>query len=240
MKAIILCAGFGTRLYPLTKERAKPLLPVGGKPIVEHLVEQLTAHVDAFVVVSNHRFYDAFVAWAAGRAHVLDDGATTNETRLGAVQDLALALRESSSDGPALVAAGDNLFRMAFDVFFDDYHKKPRTLVLRYREPSIDKCRQTGIAEINAEDGRIVKLWEKPDEPPTRWACPALYILEPEAIEALGAYIAEHPRADALGGFIGWLAERSSVYTHEMHGSRLDVGDLDGYASAENWMKNGV
>ena len=224
---MILCAGFGTRLYPLTKDRAKPLLPVAGKPIVEHLVDQLAAHVDAFVVVSNHRFYDAFVAWAAGRAHVLDDSATTNETRLGAVQDLALALRESSSDGPALVAAGDNLFRMAFDVFFDDYHKKPRTLVLRYREPSIDKCRQTGIAEINAEDGRIVKLWEKPDEPPTRWACPALYILEPEAIEALGAYIAEHPRADALGGFIGWLAERSSVYTHEMHGSRLDVGDLD-------------
>ena len=247
MKAIILCAGFGTRLYPLTKDRAKTLLPVAGKPIVEHLVDQLAAHVDGFVVVSNRRFYDAFVTWAGRLANinvgVLDDGATTNETRLGAVQDLALALRVSSSDGPdgpALVAAGDNLFRMAFDAFFDDYHRKPRTLDLRYRESSIDKCRQTGIAEINADDGRIVKLWEKPDEPPTPWACPALYILEPEAIEALGAYIAEYPRADALGGFIGWLAERSSVYTHEMQGSRLDVGDLDGYASAANWMKNGV
>ena len=245
MKAIILCAGFGTRLYPLTKDRAKPLLPVAGKPIVEHLVDQLAAHVDGFVVVSNRRFYDAFVTWAGRRANinvgVLDDGATTNETRLGAVQDLALALRECPPfDGPVLVATGDNLFRMAFDAFFDDYHRKPRTLVLRYRESSIDKCRQTGIAEINADDGRIVKLWEKPDEPSTPWACPALYILEPEAIEALGAYIAEYPRADALGGFIGWLAERSSVYTHEMQGSRLDVGDSDGYASAENWMKNGV
>ena len=206
---------------------------------------ELAAHVDGFVVVSNRRFYDAFAAGAGTRAHtnvdVLNDGATTNATRLGAVLDLALALRECPPfDGPVLVAGGDNLFQMAFDAFFDDYHGEPRTLVLRYRESSIDKCRQTGIAEISADDGRIVKLWEKPDEPPTPWACPAFYILEPEAIEALGCYIAENSRADALGGFIGWLAERSPVYTHEMQGTRLDVGDLDGYASAENWMKNGV
>ncbi len=243
MKAILLCAGFGTRLYPLTKDRAKPLLPVAGKPIVEHLVDQLTPHVDGFVVVSNHRFYDSFVAWAGRRpdvaADVVDDGATTNETRLGAVQDLALALRESSPRGPVLVAAGDNLFRIAFDAFFDDYRAKPRTLVLRYREPSIAQRRRTGIAEIE-NDGRIVKLWEKPETPRAPWACPALYILEPEAFEALGAYVTDYPRADALGGFIGWLAERSPVYTHEMHGIRLDVGDLDGYANAENWMKNGV
>jgi len=237
MKAIVLCAGFGTRLYPLTGNRAKPLLPVAENPIVEHLVEALRGHVDdSMLVVVNARFYDDFVAWSKGRHEILNDGAQTNETRRGAVPDLQFAVRETNFRGPVLVAAGDNLFRISFDALFEDYHARPRNLILRYRESDPEKLRRTGVAELGDGD-RLVKLWEKPPEPPTEWACPALYILEPDALALLDTYVAKHPAADALGTFIGWLARKIPVYTHEMQGDRLDVGDRESYEGAATWLR---
>ena len=236
-----MCAGFGTRMHPLTKDRAKPLLPVAGKPIIGHLVDQLESigSFDEIVVVSNARFHVPFVEWSDGRVTVLNDGATTDETRLGAVGDLAWALEHRGVREPILVAAGDNLFRDSLKSLVTDYEAKPRNLILRYHEPDRDKLKRTGVAEI-ADDGRLVRLEEKPDHPVTSWACPALYILQADALDELGTYVTEKPSADALGSFISWLAPRVPVFTHEMHGSRLDVGDRDGYARAESWFMNGV
>ena len=241
MKAILLCAGFGTRMYPLTKDRAKPLLSVAGKPIVGHLVDQLeaTENFEEILVVCNERFHTQFVEWGDGRVTVLNDGTTTDETRLGAVGDLAWAIGHRGVDEPILVAAGDNLFRDSLAAFVADYDAKPRNLIVRYREPDADKLKRTGVAEID-DDGRLVRLEEKPKKPVTAWACPALYILEADTLAELRTYVEEKPRADALGSFIAWLAPRVPVFTHEMQGSRLDVGDREGYARAESWLTKGV
>jgi glucose-1-phosphate thymidylyltransferase len=241
MKAIVLCAGFGTRMYPLTKDRAKPLLPVAGKPIVGHLLDQLTATraVDESIIVTNERFHSQFVAWSHGRFPVLNDGATDDDNRLGAVRDLAWALGERDVRAPVLVAAGDNLFRDTIAPFVADFLAAPRNLILRYRERDPDELKRTGVAEID-EDGRLVRFVEKPEAPPSEWACPALYGFDADALAELGAYVDEHPSADALGSFIAWLAPRVPVFTHEMRGSRLDAGDWEGYARAESWFRNGA
>ncbi len=227
-------------MYPLTQNHAKPLLPVAGKPIVGHLVDQLeaTGNFDEMLVVCNQRFHTQFVEWGDERVTVLNDGATTDETRLGAVGDLAWALEHRGVHEPILVAAGDNLFRDSLAAFVTDYERNPRNLILRYREPDRDKLKRTGVAEI-AKDGRLVRLEEKPPNPVTAWACPALYILQADALDELQTYVEEKPSADALGSFIAWLAPRVPVYTHEMQGSRLDVGELEGYARAESWLING-
>lgn len=240
MKAVLLCAGFGTRMYPLTRDRAKPLLPVAGKPVVGYLVEELeaTASFDEIVVVANARFHTQFIEWGSGRVTVLNDGSTSDDNRLGAVRDLAWAVDEHRIRVPVLVAAGDNLFRDTIGPFVADYVARPRNLVLRYREPDRVKLARTGVATID-EAGRIVQLVEKPDEPPSAWACPALYILELDAIAELETYVASTAMPDALGSFIAWLARRAPVFTHEMRGSRLDVGDREGYARAESWLTNG-
>lgn len=240
MKAILLCAGFGTRMYPLTKDLAKPLLSVAGKPIVEHLVDQLEAsgNVDEILAVTNARFHSQFVAWSGGRVTVLNDGAASNDARLGAVRDLAWALERRRLREPVLVAAGDNLFKDTIAPFVADYYVRPRNLVIRYREPDPNKLRLTGVAEIDGE-GRLVRLEEKPENPPSEWACPALYVLETDALDALEPFLDEHPNADAIGSFIAWLAPRVPVFTHEMRGSRLDVGEREGYARAETWLENG-
>ncbi|HXV63388.1 MAG TPA: sugar phosphate nucleotidyltransferase [Vicinamibacteria bacterium] len=240
MKAIVLCAGFGTRMYPLTRGHAKTLLPAAGKPIVGHLVDGLeeTGFFEQIVVVSNARFHDRFIAWGESRVVVLNNGVTHDEARLGAVQDLAWTIDQLGVREPVLVAAGDNLFRDTLEPFVTDYLKKPRNLILRYLEPNRDKLRRTGVAEID-DAGRLVRLVEKPESPPSQWACPALYMLQADAVEELGRYVVERPSADALGSFIAWLAPRLPVFTHEMRGDRLDVGDLEGYASAESWLTKG-
>lgn len=238
MKGVLLCAGFGTRLRPLTDRAAKPLLPVAGRPIVDHLIDQLRPWIDEFIVVANHRFAADFREWAAADCTVLDDGATDNDSRLGAVGDLALAIAHTGTRQPLLVAGGDNLFRFDFADLFNDFKRWPRNLVLAHDEPDLARLRRTGVPEI-ATDGRLLSLWEKPLEPPTALACPALYLLQPPALELVARYVRDSADVDALGGFISWLCHRTPVYVHHMRGERLDVGDLPGYERAAAWLARG-
>lgn len=249
MKAIALCAGFATRLYPLTKDRAKPLLPVAGRPVLSYLADQLfgTGAIDEIVVVSNGRFAPDFEAWAGETraAHpghevrVLDDGALTNDTRLGAVRDLAFALEHTGipEDG-ALVVAGDNLFRCDFGEIVGDYRAKPRNLVVAHRQPDLEKLRRTGVAEVD-EDGRVVRMWEKPQEPPSDVSCTPLYLLESSALRLVPEFVTEAPDADAPGNFIAWLATRAPVFIHLLNGERLDLGSLEAWNRAASWLANG-
>jgi glucose-1-phosphate thymidylyltransferase len=246
MKAILLCAGFGTRLYPLTRDTAKPLLPVAGKPIVEHLVEQLgrISRTEEITLVTNARFFPQFQSWSkaiAGRfpntaLSVLNDGAPDNDRRLGAVRDLAFAVEQMNLGEPTLVAAADNLYDTSFAAFFEDYDASPRDLILAYHEEKRGNLRRTGVLEID-EDGRLVRFWEKPAEPPTDLACPAFYILEAASLALLEAYLAEAPESDAMGRFIAWLADRRPIYAHIMKGRRLDIGNADNYRAAESWLR---
>lgn len=245
MRAVLLCAGFGTRLAPLTRTTAKPLLRVGDRPIVEHLARLLdaTGRVDELLVVTNHCFAEQFHHWCRTATRhlrapvvIMDDGVESVERRLGAVGDLAWACRERSLDAePVLVAAGDNLFKADLRAFLDDHRRHRRNLVLRTREDDVERLRRTGVATVDA-DGRLISLVEKPHSPSSHWAIPALYALEPSALGSLPAFVAELPKADAIGHFIAWLAAREPVFTHELRGCRLDVGDLASYRRAEAWL----
>lgn len=245
MRAILLCAGFGTRMLPLTRDRAKPLLPVRGRPLLDDLVDQLlaTARIDAFCVVSNHRFAAAFHAFAAAlsarapgaRVEIVDDGATSDAQRLGAVRDLALALARCPADETTLVAAGDNLFRFRLDAWLADHASRPRNLVLVQREGDAARLRRSGVAVLG-EEGRVLRFVEKPVQPPSGWCCPPLYLLEPPALARVPEFLREAPGADPPGALLAWLAEREPVFAHEMQGGRLDVGDPASFARAEAWL----
>ena len=246
MNVILLCAGFGTRLYPLTKDRPKPLLPVAGKPIIEFLVDQLasTGRMSDCLIVTNRRFAEPFKAWRDTiakrlptlRFSILDDGATDNENRMGAIRDLALAVKTCQVSNPTLGSAGDNLLDFDVGEFLDDYAKRPRNLILTYRETDVDSCRRTGIAELG-DEGRLLRLHEKPSEPPTNLACPAFYLLQSKTLGLLERFLRESPEADAPGHFVAWLASRQRIFTYEMHGRRFNVGNLENYRRAEQWVK---
>lgn len=245
MRAILLCAGFATRLRPLTDDRPKPLLPVHGRPLVDDLVDQFlaTGCIDQLVVVTNARFAGHFEAWRNARARsspgltpeLVNDGALDNESRLGAVRDLALALEACPGDGPTLVAAGDNLFRFDLSAFLDDRAARPRNLILAYRETEPARLRRSGVAVLGSE-GRVERFVEKPTEPPGDWACPPLYCFEPQALARLSEFLGSAPDADPPGAFLAWLVEREPVFAHEMRGSRFDVGTVEAYQASEAWL----
>lgn len=249
MNAVLLCAGYATRMGELTRNFPKALLPVGGRPILSDLVDQLatTGRFERIAIVTNARDFGHFERWRAesfaelignGRAPELvlvNDGTATNETRLGAIGDLALALRETGLTGPLLVGAGDNLFRFDLAAYLADYDRAPTSMVLVQEEPELARRQRSGVAELDAE-GNLVRLWEKPEMPPSLLCCPPLYLLSAEALAEVEPCLASNPGVDAPGNLIAWIAERLLVRTHRMQGERLDVGNAESYHGAEAWL----
>ena len=233
MKCLILAAGYATRLYPLTENYPKPLLKVGDKTILDHLLDDLdsTGKIDGYVVISNHKFVRGFTDWAKGKTlpvTVLDDGTERNEERLGAVRDVALAIRDLSLDEDLLVVAGDNLLDFSLARFLDYAEKKRASCVLRYYEPSVERLKKCGVLDVDEND-RILSMVEKPAEPKSHWCCPPFYRFTREDARRVSEGIAAGCGVDAPGSFIAWLSSVSPVYAMEMPGNRYDVGDLKSY-----------
>ena len=149
MKCLILAAGYATRLYPLTENFPKPLLDVGGKTILDWLLDDLdaTGAIDGYIVVTNHKFADIFRKWSSRSAsiQVLDDGTTTNEGRLGAVKDIQFAIEQLGIDDDVLVMAGDNLLTFSLQPFIEFFRQKGTSCVMRYYEPELTRLRKTGV-----------------------------------------------------------------------------------------------
>lgn len=233
MKCLILAAGYATRLYPLTENFPKPLLEVAGKPILDWLIEDMakTGLVDEYVVISNHKFAHIFEDWAARSSQVIrvvDDGTSTNETRLGAVRDIQFAIGQLQLDDDMLVMAGDNLLDFSLAGFIRYSQEKNATCVMRYYEADEAKLSRSGVAQVDADD-RVLSMEEKPAHPKSHWCMPAFYYytredsrLIPEAIEAGCG-------TDAPGSFIAWLCRQKPVYAWEMPGRRYDIGNLESY-----------
>lgn len=241
MKCLILAAGYATRLYPLTENFPKPLLKVGDKTILDWLVDDIASGnaVDEFVVVSNHKFAGHFKDWAALRPEkitVVDDGTSTNETRLGAVRDIQLAVDTLAIDDDLLVIAGDNVLDFSLLRFIGYAREKSASSIMRYYEASQARLRKCGVVEI-ADDDRVTGMAEKPENPRSHWCCPPFYFYVRKDIALLSEAIAEGCNVDAPGSFAAWLSSRSPVYAMEMPGQRYDIGNLDSYKAVQEEYK---
>ena len=237
MKCLILAAGYATRLYPLTENFPKPLLEVGGKPILDWLIEDLGDAVDEYIVVSNHKFAPIFEKWIAGhpcreKMFLVDDGSVSNETRLGAVKDIALGIHERGIDDDLLVMAGDNLLTFSLQGFLDYFREKGTSCIMRFYQPDLEKLHKSGVADVDSE-GRILSMEEKPAQPKSHWCCPPFYIYKREDLKLVDEGIAEGCGTDAPGSFIAWLCGRTTVHAWEMPGERLDIGNLESYEDAK-------
>ena len=237
MVCVILAAGYATRLYPLTEHFPKPLLEVGGKPILDWLIEDLeeSGEIREYVVISNHKFAAQFSDWAAERKEkrgwkitVVDDGTETNETRLGAVKDIQFAMERLGLDDDLLVLAGDNLLDFSLGSFLSYIKEKQASCVMRYFEPSEEKLKKCGVLSIG-EDDRILSMVEKPENPSSHWCCPPFYFYARKDAKRVAEGIAAGCGTDAPGSFIAWLCQQSPVYAMEMPGSRYDIGNLESY-----------
>ena len=236
MKCLILAAGYATRLYPLTENFPKPLLKVGDKTILDWLVDDIGSAglVDEFVVISNHKFAGHFREWAAGRPAsaarftVVDDGTSTNETRLGAVRDIQFAVDSLGLDDDMLVIAGDNILDFSLVEFIRYAASKRTSCIMRYYESDEKRLRKCGVVEVDSDD-RVVGMEEKPADPKSHWCCPPFYFYRREDAGRVAEGIAAGCGVDAPGSFAAWLSARVPVHAMEMPGRRFDIGDIDSY-----------
>lgn len=237
MKCLILAAGYATRLYPLTENFPKPLLKVGDKTILDWLIDDIDTlgAVDEYVVISNHKFAEHFEAWArekSQRITVVDDGTSTNETRLGAVCDIQFAIDKLGLDDDMLVIAGDNVLDFSLTRFIEYAREKGASAIMRYYEPETKKLVKSGVVTIDECD-RVLKMTEKSPEPATNWCTPPFYYYTREAARLVKEGIKDGCGVDAPGSFIAYLCERMPVYAFLMPGRRYDIGNLESYEAVK-------
>ena len=237
MKCLILAAGYATRLYPLTENFPKPLLKVQDKTILDWLVDDIDGAglVDEYIVISNHKFARHFQEWAAGKRQkitVVDDGTSTNETRLGAVCDIRFAVDSLGLTGDMLVIAGDNVLDFSLQHFVRYADRKQTSCVMRFEEPSEERLHKCGVLEIDDSD-RIMSMEEKPARPKSHWVCPPFYYYTAEDAARIPAAIADGCGTDAPGSFIAWLCRHTAVYAMEMPGRLYDIGNLQSYEEVQ-------
>ena len=236
MKCIILAAGYATRLYPLTENYPKPLLPVGKKTILDWLVDDLSPIIDEFVVISNHKFADQFRSWAEGKAEkivILDDGTTSNETRLGAVKDIQFAADELNINEDCVVMAGDNVLDFSLQSFVNYAREKGTSCVMCHEENRLEALQKTAVITVD-ENNRITGYEEKPITPKGNLAVPPFYYYRssdlhriPEALNAGCGY-------DAPGSFAAWLSRKNPMHAYLMPGKRHDIGDMKSYEAVRD------
>ena len=237
MKCIILAAGYATRLYPLTKNFPKPLLDVGGKPILNHLIEDVDrcGLIDEYIVISNHKFVNHFNEWAKTlpqKITVLDDGTETNETRLGAVKDIQFAIHELNINDDCLVMAGDNLLDFSLTEFIKYTQEKNTSCVMRYAIEDEELLHKYGVLELDGD--RVIDMEEKPEHPKSKYVCPAFYFYKAKDITRIDEALEDGCQYDAPGSLIVWLCKKSEVNAMIMPGKRWDIGDAASYKEAND------
>ncbi len=235
MKLIILAAGYATRLYPLTQNKPKPLLPVAGKPMMEHVLDNISTirAIEHAYVVTNAKFAPHFRAWASGRGvTVVDDGTTDEESRLGAIGDLGLVLEREAIDDDVVVVAGDNLFDRDLGGFGELARSRAEPLLAVYDIGSLDEMRKFGAVEVDYK-GRIVGFEEKPAEPRTTLAALALYHYPRATLPLVRRYLAEGRDPDQPGRLVAWLHAFTPVYTWRFEGRWYDIGSRETLETAD-------
>lgn len=241
MDALILGAGYATRLYPLTKDRAKPLLPIGGVPIIERICRQLVVlkELGTIHIVTNHTFAGQYETWLRdyGRRRVPppllalhDDQTTTPENRLGAIGDLEFVLEQAAIDTDLLVVAGDNLIEGSLADFVESARVRGTSVGLKdFKDPK--KVSLYGVVEVDP-DQKIIGFEEKPAQPRSTLVAIGLYYLPRPTLPLVRRYLEAGNRKDAPGYYLQWLWRETPVHGFVLEKEWFDIGDADSYHEA--------
>lgn len=233
MDAIILAAGYATRLYPLTQDTPKPLLSVAGKPIIEHIIKKLGQidFIDKIYVVTNNKFDRHFKEWlkkfdTAKSIEIVNDGSTSNDDRLGALGDVHHVIEAKNIDNDFIVVAGDNLFDLHLGDVANFFKKKKSNLIVLHDVKNIELAKQYGIVEIDGNNV-VINFEEKPVSPKSTLASTGIYLFPKRTIDLIRKYISQGNNPDKTGSFIEWLHKRDLVHSYVTEKRWYDIGSFE-------------
>ncbi len=230
MKAIILAAGYATRLYPLTINKPKALLTINEKPIINYIVEQIN-------VVTNHKFIDSFADWqneieSRAKITVLDDGTTSEQDRKGAIGDIAFVIQKMNINDELLVVAGDNFFTYPLKNYYDFYKQKDKDCVCVKVWNDEKTLRNFGIALLD-QNNKVLDIEEKPENPKSNTVVFAMYLYQKDTIPLFEKYLSQGNNPDAPGNFPAWLYKQKEVYAYTFKGECYDIGTPESYQEVQ-------
>lgn len=238
MKNIVIAAGYATRLGELTRNFPKPLLKIGESTILGRMLDDIDRipEITEHVIVTNHKFAPIFEEWKATQRYakpitIIDDGTSTNETRLGAVCDLLFAMERLGIDDDMLVVAADNLLFFSFQEFVDFAKAKQTSCIMCHEQPSIEKLRRTGVIVVD-EQMRVLNMEEKPQEPKSHWAVPPFYIYLRKDLDIVRHAVENGCGKDAPGNLAHYMVDHTTMHAWQMTAGRFDIGSLDTYYEA--------
>lgn len=255
MKNIVIAAGYATRLGELTKNFPKPLLKIGNNTILGRMLDDIDAipDIDEHIIITNHKFAHIFNEWKDQQSYtnpitIIDDGTETNDTRLGAVCDLLLALKtlddrsksslsreDSGGSSDLLVVAADNLLFFSFRDFVEYAKTKGTSCIICHDQPSIEKLQRTGVVVLD-ENNKVLNMEEKPEHPKSHWAVPPFYIYKKHDLDLVRHSVENGCGKDAPGNLAHYMVEHTEMHAWPMAGTgenlRFDIGSLDTYKEA--------
>lgn len=246
MKVLLLNAGYATRLYPLTENMPKSLLPLGKRLIIDYILDSIDElpDVSEIILISNSKFAGQFTDWAAslnrsGKAPitVLDDGTDSPDNMRGAIGDIKFAIEEKGIDEDICIMAGDNIFTYDINDMYKFFREKDADTLVAIYVPEKHQLQKLAVAILD-DDGKILDMTEKPKEPKSNWGIYATYFYKKETLKLIDTYLAEGNSPDAPGNFPSWLYKRQPVFAFKAEGDCIDIGTLENYEKTKAVYEN--
>lgn len=240
MKALILAAGYGTRLKEITKDSPKPLLPINDKPLLNYILDSLKDldGLNEVLVVTNAKFYDHFLDWAAGlnfdkKVTIVNDGTLSPENRLGSIGDIEFVIKNQNVSEDLLVVGGDNLFDFNLKEYIAFAKALPGAVSIgAYDIGDITQAANFGVLALG-KNGLITSFEEKPQNPLSSLVAMCFYYLPKQTLEIITVYLKETKKADRAGDYIQWLCEKGEVFGFKFTGKWYDIGSIEAYREAQ-------
>jgi len=239
MKTILLAGGYAKRLWPLTKNRPKSLLPVAGKPIIEYIFDGIKKieEIKEIYLSTNRKFETNFKEWlesyrSSKEIRLVIEETRDEEEKLGSIGALNFLINRLGLKEDLLIIGGDNLFDFDLKDLIEFYRAKKKSVVLLYdmKDKEIVKGKY-GVLEMDS-DFMIINSEEKPEEPKSTLISTACYIFSKEDLALITDYLEAGNNPDAIGFFVSWLCKRREIYGVIHKGLWFDIGSFDDYERA--------
>jgi len=245
MKILILAGGFAKRMGEIAEKTPKALLEIGGKPVIEHILEKIATldNVDEVFVSTNKKFEESFREWIGASNQglnidlvvepVLDEG-----KKLGSIGALQYFIEKKHIDEDLFIINGDNIFRFDLSKLIKFYNEK-RTFVFGvYNTRNINEAKKMGVV-LSDQNGVVMDFEEKPENPKSTTVSTGIYMFPKALLPLIKQYLDEGNSPDRMGDLLIWLMKKQALHAFVFNEQWYDIGTEETYRLADKEFSNG-